>query len=88
VLQDADALIAAVETAAQELYEMRDRVVFSGDPACNSYTALYKAMPAWLRNAHAKLDAAVLACYGLPPGASKHEILEFLLRENLARASR
>jgi hypothetical protein len=84
--QDADALIAAVEAAAQELYEMRDRVVFSGDPACDSYTALYKAMPAWLKNAHAKLDAAVLACYGLPPTASKHEILEFLLSENLARS--
>ena len=81
----AAALVAAVEVAAQELYEARDNVVFN-DPDCNSYTALYKAMPAWLRQAHAKLDAAVLACYGLPADASKHDILEFLLSENLARS--
>jgi len=83
--EEAAALIAAVELAAKELYELRDNVVFH-DPDCNSYTALYQQKPAWLQQAHAKLDRAVLACYGLPAAASKHDTLEFLLGENLARS--
>ncbi|MDQ3023387.1 MAG: class I SAM-dependent DNA methyltransferase [bacterium] len=81
---EADALVAAVEVAARELYEARDQVVFN-DPDCPSYTRLYQQNPPWLKLAHEKLDRAVLACYGLPADASKHDILELLLEENLAR---
>lgn len=83
---DAEALIAAVEIAAEELYAARDEVVLK-DPDCPSYTELYKGNPPWLQLAHSKLDRAVLACYGLPQNAGKHEILEFLLEENLSRAN-
>ncbi|MCH7471568.1 class I SAM-dependent DNA methyltransferase [bacterium] len=82
---EADVLIHAVEVAAEELYEQRDNVVFN-DPDCPSYTELYKRSPPWLQMAHKKLDDAVLACYGLPATATKHDILEYLLAENLARA--
>ena len=35
--------------------------------AKRTLTNLYKQRPAWLANAHAKLDAAVAAAYGCPP---------------------
>jgi len=56
-------------------------------------TNLYNEMPAWLRNAHARLDEAVFAAYaattGDPswrPDLSDESILEKLLQLNLARA--
>ena len=50
-------------------------------------TALYNARPAWLANAHAALDGAVFAAYGLPADADDQRILAHLLALNLERAA-
>jgi hypothetical protein len=49
-------------------------------------TNLYNQMPAWLRDAHAALDAAVLATYGWPADISDDDLLSRLLALNLERA--
>ncbi|WP_210267748.1 class I SAM-dependent DNA methyltransferase [Rhizobium ruizarguesonis] len=49
--------------------------------------ALYSAPPAWLKNAHAKLDQAVLLAYGWPINISDEDIVAKLLALNLARSS-
>jgi len=48
-------------------------------------TNLYNQRPEWLNLAHQKLDEAVFAAYGWPPGLSDEEIIERLLELNLAR---
>ena len=48
-------------------------------------TNLYNARPTWLANAHADLDAAVLAAYGWPADLADDEILARLLALNLER---
>ena len=50
-------------------------------------TNLYNERPAWLANAHAKLDAAVAAAYGWPADMSEDEILSRLLALNHERAA-
>ncbi len=47
--------------------------------ASRTLTKLYNARPAWLADAHAQLDAAVAAAYGLPADLSAAEILQALL---------
>ncbi len=49
-------------------------------------TALYNQRPTWLLDAHRQLDAAVFEAYGWDPRISDEEILEALLRLNLARS--
>ena len=49
-------------------------------------TNLYNENPAWLVNAHAKLDEAVAAAYGWPVDLSDDEILANLLELNLSRS--
>ncbi|HNY42844.1 MAG TPA: hypothetical protein PKJ41_20745 [Bryobacteraceae bacterium] len=49
-------------------------------------TNLYNACPTWLQNAHAKLDTAVAAAYGLPPDLSDNDALVHLLALNHTRA--
>jgi len=49
-------------------------------------TNLYNERPTWLANAHAALDAAVLAAYDWPADISAPEILSRLLALNLERA--
>jgi hypothetical protein len=51
-------------------------------------TNLYNALPAWLANAHAALDAAVFAAYGWPADLSDEEILARLLALNVERAGK
>lgn len=51
-------------------------------------TALYNKKPAWLRNAHEKLDKAVAEAYGLPWDMSEQDLLAELLSLNLAQAER
>lgn len=46
-------------------------------------TKLYNAKPAWLKQAHADLDAAVAAAYGWPADLTDDEILAKLLGMNL-----
>ena len=50
-------------------------------------TMLYNERPAWLASAHAALDAAVCAAYGLPADASDETILSHLLALNAERAT-
>jgi hypothetical protein len=51
--------------------------------AKRTLTNLYNERPAWLANAHAKLDAAVATAYGFPADLSDEAILEKLLALNL-----
>ena len=51
-------------------------------------TNLYNARPAWLVDAHRKLDEAVFAAYGWPSTLTDSEILERLLALNHQRAVR
>ena len=55
------------------------------DLAKRTLTNLYNARPTWLANAHACLDAAVLAAYGWPADLADDEILARLLALNLLR---
>lgn len=48
--------------------------------------ALYNESPAWLRQSHERLDAAVMAAYGWSP-ALDDEVLRLLIDLNLARAA-
>jgi hypothetical protein len=49
-------------------------------------TNLYNERPAWLVNAHAKLDAVVAAAYGFNVDLTNDQILERLLALNRDRA--
>jgi type II restriction/modification system DNA methylase subunit YeeA len=51
-------------------------------------TNLYNERPAWLANAHRKLDDVVFAAYGWPSDLSDDELLAKLLALNLERAAR
>ncbi len=50
-------------------------------------TALYNARPAWLTQAHERLDQAVLDAYGWPTEISDDEVIDRLLALNLERES-
>ena len=51
-------------------------------------TNLYNERPAWLANAHQRLDAAVFAAYGWPVDLSDDDLLGRLLALNLERAAK
>jgi hypothetical protein len=53
--------------------------------AKRTLTNLYNERPAWLANAHAKLDAAVAQAYGFPVDLTDEQILERLLALNQQR---
>ena len=87
-----------IATAAYELNRLRENwlnpVDLFGNPALDAdqlrrrtLTNLYNQYPAWLANAHDRLDAAVAEAYGWPADLREGEILERLLDLNLARAS-
>ena len=54
--------------------------------AKRTLTNVYNERPAWLANAHAKLDAAVAAAYGFNVDLTNEQILERLLTLNRERA--
>jgi type II restriction/modification system DNA methylase subunit YeeA len=54
--------------------------------AKRTLTNLYNERPAWLANAHAKLDSAVAHAYGFPVDLTDEQILERLLALNQQRA--
>ena len=71
----------------------RDRIVarpgFEKELAKRTLTNLYNQRPAWLAQAHEKLDAAVAVAYGwtdYTAAMPEEEILRRLLALNLARA--
>jgi hypothetical protein len=51
-------------------------------------TNLYNERPAWLANAHRRLDEDVFAAYGWPADLSDDDLLARLLELNLSRAGR
>jgi hypothetical protein len=55
--------------------------------AKKTLTNLYNERPAWLDLAHKKLDEAVNAAYGFPNDLTNDQILERLLKLNLAQAA-
>jgi hypothetical protein len=55
--------------------------------AKRTLTNLYNERPAWLANAHAKLDTGVAAAYGFAVDLTDEQILEQLLALNLERAN-
>src|SRR5439155_16039091 len=55
--------------------------------AKRTLTNLYNEHPAWLTNAHAKLDAAVTVAYGFNIDLTNEQILEKLLALNTARTN-
>jgi type II restriction/modification system DNA methylase subunit YeeA len=83
-VHDADA--RGIGTVRYPLTEPRDTDC-AAKLAKRTLTNLYNERPAWLANAHAKLDAAVVAAYGWPADMSDDEILSRLLELNLARAA-
>jgi hypothetical protein len=52
-----------------------------------SLTNRYNERPAWLANAHRRLDEAVFAAYGWPPHLSDDDLLARLLALNPERAA-
>jgi hypothetical protein len=83
-VRDADA--RGIGTVHYPLTEPRDADC-AAKLAKRTLTNLYNERPAWLANAHAKLDAAVAAAYGWPADLSEDEILSRLLALNLERAA-
>ncbi|MFN8615682.1 MAG: type IIL restriction-modification enzyme MmeI [Dehalococcoidia bacterium] len=89
----------AIADAARELNEFRETWLnppanADGSPALSeeelkkrTLTNLYNERPAWLANAHEKLDRAVFAAYGWEYPLEDQEILSRLLAENLRRAA-
>jgi type II restriction/modification system DNA methylase subunit YeeA len=87
-----DPRVKAIAAAAKELVERRDAWLNPPDAAPEelakrTLTNLYNERPAWLEQAHAKLDAAVFAAYGWPATLANAEILERLLALNQERAA-
>jgi len=86
-----DPHVEAITKAARTLVEQRDRWLnpegaSEAELKKRTLTNLYNARPAWLQNAHAALDQAVLDAYGWPRDLSDDEILARLLALNLERA--
>ena len=82
----------AIAAAAARLDELRNGWL---DPPgageeelkLRTLTNLYNERPAWLRDIHDRLDAAVLAAYGWPADIATDDLLAHLLALNLDRAS-
>jgi type II restriction/modification system DNA methylase subunit YeeA len=73
-----------IGTVRYPVLESRDED-FAAKLAKRTLTNLYNERPAWLANAHAKLDAAVAAGYGFPLDLTDDQILERLLALNRQR---
>jgi type II restriction/modification system DNA methylase subunit YeeA len=83
--------VKAIAEAAGELVAKRDNWLNPLDATQEelkkrTLTNLYNAHPAWLADAHRKLDEAVFAAYGWPATLTDAEILERLLKLNHERA--
>ncbi len=85
-------LVGAIAEAARELVAKRDAWLNPPNASPEelkkrTLTNLYNARPAWLADAHRKLDEAVFAAYGWPSTLADAEILERLLTLNHQRAA-
>ncbi len=84
--------VKAIAAAARELVDKRNDWLNPPNAGveelrARTLTNLYNAWPAWLANAHHKLDEAVFAAYGWPPTLTDAELLERLLKLNHERAA-
>jgi len=84
-------LVKAIAEAARELVAKRDDWLNPPDASAEelktrTLTNLYNARPAWLADAHCKLDEAVFAAYDWPATLTDAELLEHLLALNHQRA--
>jgi len=82
----------AIATAAKTLDSFRQGWLNpdGADPQTlrsRALTNLYNERPAWLTQAHERLDRAVMAAYGWHTGSSDEEVVERLLALNLERSS-
>jgi hypothetical protein len=80
----------AIAAAARELVRLRDGWLnppglATDELARRTLTNLLNARPSWLANAHATLDAAVLAAHGWPADLPDDDLLACLLALNLER---
>ena len=69
----------AIAGAAEALVDLRERWLAPPDASAKelarrTLTRLYNARPSWLQDAHAALDAAVLAAYGWPADLTDEEV--------------
>jgi len=82
-----DANARGIGTVRYPRAEARDEE-YAKKLAKRTLTNLYNERPAWLMNAHAKLDAAVAAAYGFAADLKDEQILEKLLALNTERANK
>lgn len=85
-------LVEAIAEAARDLVAKRDAWLNPPNAGADelkkrTLTNLYNAHPAWLADAHRKLDEAVFAAYGWPSTLTDAELLERLLALNHQRAA-
>ncbi|HTT57603.1 MAG TPA: hypothetical protein VMF63_10870 [Opitutaceae bacterium] len=76
----------AIAFAARTLDVQRRAWLEAEEVAAPTLSALYRLEPPWLDELHARLDAAVAAAYGWPPGISDQEITSRLTVLNRERA--
>jgi type II restriction/modification system DNA methylase subunit YeeA len=86
-----DSTTKKIAEAVRELVERRDAWLnppgaTTAELASRTLTRLYNESPAWLHDAHGKLDAAVFAAYGWPKNLSNNDLLMRLLQLNQIRA--
>jgi hypothetical protein len=86
-----DVRVKAVAATSKELVERRDAWLNPSGATAEelkrrTLTALYNEHPQWLKNLHARLDAAVCIAYRWPEHISDGEILQGLLTLNQSRA--
>jgi len=84
--------VEAVAQAARELVAKRDAWLNPPHASAEqlkirTLTNLYNVRPAWLADAHRKLDEAVFAAYDWPPTLTDAELLRRLLALNHQRAN-
>jgi hypothetical protein len=84
--------VEAIAEVARELVAKRDAWLnppgaSAEDLKKRTLTNLYNARPAWLADAHRKLDEAVFVAYGWPATLTDAEVLEHLLALNHQRAA-
>ena len=78
---------SAIAQAARALDAQRCEWLGDRAEKKRTLTALYKARPAWLVNAHAALDDAVAAAYGGSADLPEDDLVQRLLALNQERAA-
>ncbi|MBA2781700.1 MAG: class I SAM-dependent DNA methyltransferase [Rubrobacteraceae bacterium] len=86
-----DPVAEEISAAAKRLDELRrnwlnPEGITEAEQKKRTLTNLYNARPAWLQNAHDRLDRAVFAAYGWPSDISDEDILTNLLTLNQERS--